>query len=92
MATVIGDAQRGRGDGRSYIKRNGRHEHRIVAEMKIGRALRPGEVVHHIDGDPRNNAPNNLEVMTQAEHMQKHGLGIPGMSLPWQPWTHRRAS
>lgn len=69
-----GDAQRGRGEGRTYRKRNGRHEHRVVVEQKIGRVLRPGEVVHHIDGDKLNNDPDNLAVMTQAEHMRKHDL------------------
>lgn len=92
MAQVIGDAQRGRGAGLAYIKRGGRHEHRIVAEQKLGRPLRPGEVVHHIDGNHRNNAPENLEVITQGAHMRRHGLGIPGMELPWQPWAYRRSA
>lgn len=49
------------------------YEHVIVAEKKIGRPLRPGEVVHHIDGDKRNNAPSNLEVLaSQAEHARLH--------------------
>jgi hypothetical protein len=86
-----GDAQRGRGDGLTYRKRDGRHEHRVIAEAKLGRGLRPGEVVHHIDGNKLNNDPENLAVMTQAEHMREHGLGIPGMALPWEPWKARWA-
>lgn len=72
-ARKIGDAQRGRGTGKSYRKLMGRHEHRVVAERNIGRPLLPGEVVHHIDGDIHNNDPANLEVMTQGEHIRRHG-------------------
>jgi hypothetical protein len=38
----------------------------------LGRPLEPGEIVHHIDHDKRNNDPANLQVMTQAEHMRLH--------------------
>lgn len=69
-----GNTQRDRGEGRAYRKLNGRHEHRVVAEGALGRPLARGEVVHHIDGDKRNNAPENLEVITQGEHMRRHGL------------------
>jgi hypothetical protein len=89
-ARKVGDAQRGRGQGKGYVKRGGRHEHRVVAEAKLGRPLRKGEVVHHKDGNKQNNAPDNLEVMTQGMHMREHGLGIPGMEIPWKPWEHRR--
>lgn len=57
---------------KGYSKYYGRHEHRVVAEKKIGRKLQKGEVVHHIDGDKTNNHPNNLQVMTNSEHARLH--------------------
>ena len=50
----------------------GRGLHRVVAEQKIGRRLRGDEVVHHLDGNPLNNEPGNLEVMTHSEHCRLH--------------------
>lgn len=62
-----------KGRGISYPKTYGRHTHRIVAEELLGRALRPGEVVHHIDGNKRNNTPENLMVFpSQREHARWH--------------------
>lgn len=59
----------------SYSKLYGRHEHRIVAEQMLGRALRPGEVVHHIDENKRNNHPSNLIVFpSQAMHARWHKI------------------
>lgn len=72
----IGNALRGRGRGVSYIKRDGRHEHRVIAEQKIGRPLKKGEVVHHLDGNKRNNSPDNLQVLpSRAEHSRIHAKG-----------------
>jgi len=76
-AQARGAAQRGRGT-KWYVKQNGRHQHRIVAEHLIGRPLLPGEVVHHLDGNKKNNHPDNLQVMSRAEHMRAHGLAITG--------------
>lgn len=50
-----------RGNRRDY-------EHRFIAEDMIGRPLTDDEVVHHIDGDRKNNDPSNLQVMKRAEH------------------------
>lgn len=69
------DARRGRGKGDGYVKRGGRHEHRVVAEQMIGRPLRPEEIVHHDDEVKRNNAPNNLVITDRVTHGRIHNLG-----------------
>ena len=46
--------------------------HRLVAADVMNQDL-DGLVVHHRDGDRLNNAPENLQVMTQAEHAALHG-------------------
>lgn len=63
-------------------------EHRLVMEAKLGRYLLPTEVVHHIDGDPENNAPENLEVFeSNAEHL-RHELA--GRVPQWSDAGRRR--
>lgn len=53
-----------------YVRLGDEWEHRVVAAEKVGRALLPGEVVHHIDGDPQNNDPDNLVVYpSHSEHI-----------------------
>ena len=67
------------GDGRTYEKFLGRHTHRVVAELMLGRPLVMGEVVHHIDGNKRNNSPENLMVFSsQAEHAAWHAAHCEG--------------
>jgi hypothetical protein len=71
IASGVVNGRRLYGTGtKSYRKRSGRHEHRVVAEEKIGRSLYPGEVVHHKDENHLNNDPNNLVVLKSA---QAHG-------------------
>ena len=65
---------RGRGSGKGYTKVNGVHRHRVVAEKMLGRPLKPGEIVHHIDGNKKNDTPENLKVMTQSDHIREHLL------------------
>lgn len=43
-------------------------EHRLIAAQTIGRPLTKDEVVHHIDGDKRNNSPGNLAIHKKPEH------------------------
>jgi len=47
-------------------------EHRLVVEGVLGRKLRKGEVVHHIDGDRQNNEKSNLLVCSQGYHLELH--------------------
>jgi hypothetical protein len=58
-------------------------EHRVVVEQRLGRYLLPGEVVHHIDGNPSNNAEGNLEVFaSQSEHIRSAHGADPAFGIP----------
>lgn len=46
--------------------------HRYLMEVKLGRKLKPSEIVHHIDFNKFNNSIDNLEVLTITEHNKKH--------------------
>lgn len=49
------------------------YEHIIVAERKIGRLLKPEEVVHHINKIRHDNRPDNLMIFrSNADHTRFH--------------------
>lgn len=61
------------------IKVNGvKHdEHRYLMEQFIGRKLSRNEVVHHINGDKRDNRLENLVIMPRWKHSGLHHEGKP---------------
>ena len=48
------------------------YRYRILVEESIGRFLTSDEIVHHKDGDKSNDAIENLEIMSQSNHIAEH--------------------
>ncbi len=63
---------------------NGEAEHITVMEVKLGRKLNKGEVVHHINGIKDDNCPENLQLFSSnSKHIKFHRANPEiGMNLP----------
>jgi hypothetical protein len=71
-----------------YVKGRKIAEHRHVMEQQFGRKLTSNEVVHHVDGNPLNNEPANLVVLTRSEHQRLHACSS---RKPWKAGQSTRA-
>lgn len=48
------------------------YEHRLVLEKKLGRKLNSHEITHHLDENKLNNSPDNLIIVSRAEHKMRY--------------------
>ena len=55
-------------------------DYRKIDEKKIGRKLKKGEIVHHLDGDFTNDDPDNLYI---CENQSKHMLLENQIKINW---------
>ena len=48
------------------------YTHILIAEIKINRLLRDGEVVHHKNGIRTDNSIENIDITNQSRHFKEH--------------------
>jgi len=60
--------------GYHVLLQNGRYVgvHRSIAERVLGRPLKHGEVVHHLNGDKKDNRNANLLICSNSYHQWLH--------------------
>lgn len=60
--------------GRYFLSVNGRTiaRARVVMQELLGRDLRSDEIVHHLDENPLNDSPENLQIVSRADHLRLH--------------------
>ncbi len=77
---------RPRATGRSW------HTHTAIVTQILGHPVPKGAVIHHVDGNPAHNVPNNLVVLqNQGEHKRLHKRAST-LRAGGNPWTQQVCS
>lgn len=76
-----------RGVQRAWVKvaepNKWRERAKVVWEEHNGRPVPRGYTIHHRDRDPLNDAPENLQALTRADHAKEHAADrLPGEGHP----------
>ena len=53
-------------------KRTKKQLHHAIWEDAHGMLVPKGHAIHHVDGNPFNNSPDNLEALPRGEHQRQH--------------------
>ena len=64
-------------ESKAGLHYGGKVIYRMMMEHDLGRKLSSSEQVHHIDGNHKNNAMSNLQLVTRSEHQQIHAATKP---------------
>ncbi|ENT4928270.1 HNH endonuclease [Escherichia coli] len=71
-----GKNPKGQGHRFAVVKINGEHYYILIHEalfmLHHDRAIAEGKEIHHKDGNPANNAPDNLIELTRKQHRRIH--------------------
>lgn len=70
----------------------GVYEHVLVAEEFIlGRKIKEGEVIHHLDSNRSNNSPENLLPMSSPSHGKLHKWMTNNVIIPTPKYSERKS-
>ena len=59
-------------DNYLFKKKTSINEHRAIVEELLQRKLDYNEIIHHIDGNPKNNSLDNLIILSRSNHGKLH--------------------
>lgn len=65
-------------NGYHYVRRDGKWvlKHWIVAEEKLGRAIKPNEMVFFVDGTKTNFSPSNIQVKVKKTSSMRKQVAV----------------